>query len=107
MHLHPNGRLLVAAGDDHLIRVIDLTTQRITKVIRGHVDWVDTAEFSPDGRWLVTAGNDQRVVMWDVETAKARWVLRDSPGPVPTSIRYSTTSRPMIPATRSRSNGAA
>ena len=88
MHLHPNGRWVVAAGDDHLIRIIDLPNRRVQRVMRGHVDWVDTVAFSPDGESLATAGSDNRVVMWDVETGKTRWVLRESDGPV-SSIQFS------------------
>jgi WD40 repeat protein len=54
----PDGALLAAVGDDHVVRVYD--TQRMTQVRRfdEHRDWVRGVAFAPAGDRLVTVGND-------------------------------------------------
>ena len=61
IRIHPSGRWMVTAGDDHLIRVVETQTGQTIKVIRGHHDWIGAVDFSPDGRWLATAGRDRQV----------------------------------------------
>jgi WD40 repeat protein len=63
--IHPGGRLLALAGDDHGIRLWDLGQQRETAHLQGHGDWVRALDFSPDGRLLASAGSDGRVIVWD------------------------------------------
>jgi WD40 repeat protein len=70
VRIQPGGRLMVSAGDDHQIRLWDLTTGRLVRRIAGHLDWVGVAEFSPNGDLLATAGHDGQIILWDVETGE-------------------------------------
>lgn len=65
--MRPQGDVLTAAGDDHLIRVIDLQHWEEVQTLTQHDDWVRTLDFTPDGRTLASAGNDGQIAFWDVE----------------------------------------
>ena len=45
-----------------------LWTNEATVQVRGHTDWVTSAEFSPDGQFLVTASQDGSARVWETAT---------------------------------------
>jgi len=57
----PDGRYLVSAGDDKVIRVWDLETGQTVRTLRGQIGAGDEGKIfamalSPDGRWLAAGG---------------------------------------------------
>ncbi len=70
LSIQPNGKLVAAAGDDHVIRLWNLEDGTLVKGLVGHRDWIRAVAFSPDGKTLVSSGNDRRVIMWDVATGQ-------------------------------------
>lgn len=62
----PNGDVIAAAGDDHAIRIVDLTTGKTTATLTGHLDWVQSVEFSPNGLHLASCGNDGTLRVWSL-----------------------------------------
>ncbi len=68
--ISPDGKILAAAGDDHLIRFFDLTDGKLLHTLVGHSDWVRSLDFSPNGLTLASAGDDRKVRIWDVASAK-------------------------------------
>lgn len=83
--LQPRGRLVVTAGDDHIVRLWDATTGRLARELRGHKDWVSAVAFSRDGSEVITGGRDGRVLVWDAETGRAKRSLGEHVHPI-TSI---------------------
>lgn len=76
----PKGEFLAAAGDDHLIRIIDLATFTEQRVLRQHQDWVRSMDFRSDGSRLASAGNDGQIVIWDrSEDWKIKQSMPDAP----------------------------
>ena len=45
-----------------------LWTNETTVQVRGHTDWVSSADFSPDGQYLVTASQDGSARVWETAT---------------------------------------
>ena len=68
LDIQPHGRLVAAAGDDHVIRIWNMDDGVLVQRLVGHTDWIRAVAFSPDGTTLVSSGNDRRVLMWDVAT---------------------------------------
>jgi WD40 repeat protein len=68
----PYGKLLAGRGNDHLVRVWDLSTGKQRFAIDAHEDRVMHIEFSADGKQLMTAspGVGEKIKFWDVETGK-------------------------------------
>lgn len=62
----PNGDLIAAAGDDHVIRIVNLTTGKTQATLTGHLDWVQSVEFSPSGLQLASCGNDGTLRIWSL-----------------------------------------
>ncbi len=60
----PRGDVLAVAGDDHAIRIVDMSTLNVLETLEMHRDLIRTLAFSPDGRRLVSAGNDGQVIVW-------------------------------------------
>ena len=45
-------------------------TGKEVTALRGHEDWVNSAQFSPDGKQIVTASLDKTARVWEVATGK-------------------------------------
>ena len=68
--------LVAVVGDDLHARIIDSTTRRVVRTLKGHKARVTDMTFSGDGRWLVTASVDASVRVWDLPTARCVEWLR-------------------------------
>src|SRR5207245_610055 len=62
----PDGKYLVSAGGDQVVKLWDITTDKEVRSLRGHRDWVSAVAFSPDGHFIVSAGVDKAVKVWEV-----------------------------------------
>lgn len=61
----PAENLLSAAGDDHLIRLWNLSDGTLLRPLFGHEDWVRTVLFVKSTNRLVSAGDDGNLFYWD------------------------------------------
>ncbi|MEC7565492.1 MAG: WD40 repeat domain-containing protein [Planctomycetota bacterium] len=73
--LHGQGTILATAGDDHLVRIWDLTSGKQTHQLAGHTGWVRTSAFVGQSNTLITAGDDGRIIRWDVVSGKQLDIL--------------------------------
>ena len=56
---------LASAGDDHGIKIIDITRNRIVSTLKGHTGSIRSLVFTPDGKTLVSGSDDSRILLWD------------------------------------------
>lgn len=70
-----DGQYLAAAGDDHVIRLIDVAQGRVLGNFSGHTDWIQTLVFSADSKQLYSSGNDGRVLRWEAGQTEPEEVL--------------------------------
>lgn len=66
--ISPDGKTLVTAGDDSVIRVWDAASLKWVNEIRGHTDAVYSIAFSSDGDLLASASWDGTVQIWNAHT---------------------------------------
>lgn len=71
----PDGKLLATGAEDKLIRIWDLTTKRIIKILRGHEQDIYSLEFFPDGNRLVSGSGDRTVRIWDLRSSQCSLTL--------------------------------
>jgi len=67
----PDSRWLAAAGEDHVVRLLDVVTGRELRNFVGHAGAVKAVVFSPDGRWLFSGSDDGSVRVWEPSTGAA------------------------------------
>jgi WD40 repeat protein len=62
----PSGRYLVfAQGHVHVAQVLDLQSEKIVRVYRGHTSAVRTVAYSKTGRYVVTGDDDGKLMAWE------------------------------------------
>jgi WD40 repeat protein len=66
----PDGKLLVTAAGDTVLRWYDTTTWQKTREYRDFLLDTFSLEFMPDGKQLVAAGADSRITVLDAATAQ-------------------------------------
>ncbi len=98
----PDGRYLVSAGYDKLIRVWDLKTGRTARTLRGQIGaGVDgkiyAMALSPDGRWLATGGYPSQwgIRLYDFASGKLVALLKGHTNVV-LSLAFSPNSRFLV-----------
>ena len=66
----PDGKQLLSAGDDHLLRLWDLKTGRELRRFVGHEGGVLAVAVSADGRLALSGSEDNTLKVWDMATGK-------------------------------------
>ncbi len=72
----PDGKSIVAGGDDSLVWIWNAVTGKVQHTYLGHTDWVITLACSPDGRYIASGSNDQTVQVWEVATGRQVVIYR-------------------------------
>jgi WD40 repeat protein/serine/threonine protein kinase len=62
----PGGAVLASGGDDHLVRLWDVSSGRELNRLEGHDQTVASVAFFPDGRRLASAGLDGKLQLWEL-----------------------------------------
>ena len=65
--MSPSGKFLAACGDDHQVKVYDMTRQDhpLLAVGLGHSGFVKSVAWSPDEKQLVSVGEDCCICVWN------------------------------------------
>lgn len=72
----PDGRLVAAAGSDHIVRYWNVASRRRHGPrMTGHRDAITALVFSPDGDTLATTSYDKTIRLWDGHTGRPAGVL--------------------------------
>ncbi|EIN05918.1 tricorn protease domain 2-containing protein, partial [Punctularia strigosozonata HHB-11173 SS5] len=67
-----DGKRIVSASYDHLIRVWDAATgEAVGKPLEGHTADVNSVMFSFDGRRILSCSDDETIRLWDAESGEA------------------------------------
>ena len=78
----PDGKRLVAAGAEGVLRVIDLAGGQTPTTLTGHSGPVLCAAWSPDGNWIASGSADRSIRIWEASTGKLIRSLNNHNGAV-------------------------
>jgi WD40 repeat protein len=67
-----NGQYLASSAADRFMRILDLSTGKVTRSFEGHTHHVLGVAWKQDGRTLATAGADDVVKIWDFRGGERR-----------------------------------
>jgi WD40 repeat protein len=85
LSLSPDGKRLAVAGEDEIVRILDVDTREEIKSLHGHPshydihDAVCAVAWSPDGKRLASASPDGTFLLWDTATWEEVLVLGQRP----------------------------
>ena len=66
----PDGRLIATGSEDRLIRIWDIFTRKIYKVLIGHRSEIYSLAFTPDGLYIISGSGDKTARIWSVDSGK-------------------------------------
>ncbi|MBD2254348.1 serine/threonine-protein kinase [Nostoc parmelioides] len=80
--ISPDGNILASGGDDKIIRLWELSTQKLLACFSGHSLAVTSVTFSPQGEILATASDDKTIKLWHLPTSREVFTLNGHTNPV-------------------------
>ncbi len=89
------GRYVVSASRDGLVRLWSLADGSRVRELAGHRGDVQAAVFSPDGRQIASGALDFRTILWDVETGAILHTLEGHSAAVRT-VAFSPDGRTLV-----------
>src|SRR5262249_30770117 len=75
-------------GNDHLIKLWDVATGKVSQTLTGHGGPINGLAVSPDGKTLGSGAYDGMVKTWDSVTGKGLRTLTGRPAGVPTGTGH-------------------
>lgn len=75
--LSPDGNNLVGGLIDGKIKIWDLASGTLKRMLDGHTDRVGVMEFSKDGRFLISSSSDWSVRFWDFQEEKLLYTFME------------------------------
>lgn len=78
----PNGCLLLSGSEDTTLRLWDVETGRVNKILTGHSGTINACAFSCDGRFIVSASDDATLKIWNTESGMVIATLAGHTKPV-------------------------
>ena len=75
----PDGRTLAGTATDKTVRLWDVATGQIDKILTGHTSSVMSVAFSPDGKMLASGDWNSTIRLWDVATGEKLKILEGDP----------------------------
>jgi WD40 repeat protein len=76
LRIAADGRTLVTAGSDGVVRLWDLADRAMRSSLRAHDSKARAVAVAPDGRRMASVGNDAVVIQWELEAGTARELWR-------------------------------
>ena len=92
-----DGKLLVTAGADRLVKIWDLPAHKELAKLEGHGGPVMAVALSADGTRLASAGADKELKIWNVKTSEQTAALTTHPGAV-TDLAWTADGKNLLSA---------
>lgn len=89
----PDGRTLACSAADNTIRLIDVATGELLRVLEGHTHHVLALAWQDDGRTLASASADLTVKVWEPDTGQQQRTISGFPKEVTAVAFIGATSQ--------------
>ncbi|KAF9136037.1 hypothetical protein BGW39_008000 [Mortierella sp. 14UC] len=90
--ISPNNQQIAFSSSENRVRLCDIITGEVLRVLEGHTDGVRSVAFSPCGRRITSGSSDTTVRVWDTEAGENVLVLRGHEKSV-MNVKYSPDGR--------------
>lgn len=94
LHFHPATGLLVIAGKEYSIRVIDLTNEDDKFLLYGHRSRIEDLTLSGDGHFAASVSQDHFLILWDLD--KGREAFRFHTSSQVRSVRFAPGDKRLV-----------
>ncbi len=65
-----DGKMICSAGADFIVRLWDISSQKILQTLAGHQNEIRTAMFSNNDQYLISGSIDTQIKIWDIKKSK-------------------------------------
>lgn len=76
----PNGITLASSSGDNSIKIWDIPSGQLKKILKGHTAHIDSVTFSPNGTTLLSSSFDGTTKLWSLTNSQIKQPLKKFPG---------------------------
>jgi len=62
--------MALSGSDDNTLRLWEVATGKELRILKGHLNHVNSVAFAPDGRRALSGSYDNTIKLWEVSTGK-------------------------------------
>ena len=70
-----NGKYVASSGWFRDIKIWNVESRKLVKLIDGHTSFVNSINFTPDSKYIASGSSDGTVKLWDVETGELIYTI--------------------------------
>lgn len=98
----PDGRTVIAGGDDHQVSIWDLDSGQLVHCLKGHEQSILTVVFAPDGQRAASSGEDGQILLWNIPGQRSLGPIPAITHPPLTGLVFTPDGRQLISCSRDR-----
>jgi len=101
---HPSGTMVSSGGYDMTVRLYDIKTQKVCRILMGHTSSVCSTIFNPIGNLIITGSKDNSIKFWDVISGACIKTFNYHLGGEVTSVEMNSSGSLLLSSSRDNSN---